>query len=115
MTVIGLPVLGWVPDDGTNTNYTDGRHVHYEYFAELELVNAKDVIKADYIRYDPYTCLYSAEVTIGEWSGTLAVSKYEERLVCHMVKIIFDDGTFEQIMDYNVVGPISVVVSTDGY
>ena len=113
MTVIGLPVLGWIPDDGTNTNYTDGRHVHYEYFDDSNFND--DTIKSDYIRYDPYTCLYSAEVTIGKWSGTLAVSKYEERLVCHMVKIIFDDGAFNQVMDYNVVGPISVVVSTDGY
>ena len=99
MTITSLPVLGWLPNEKTNTNYTDGRHVHYE-----NVITEQDFLEAKSISYDPYTCLYSAEIDIDSWSGTIAVSKCEGNFVCHMVKVIFNKNE-QVIKDYKVVVP----------
>lgn len=104
LTMIGLPVLGWLPNEKTNTNYTDGRHVHYEYVVDE---GNEETIEANRVCYDPYTCLYSADVKMDLWEETIAVSKCEGGFVCHMVKVIFNKN--EQIIkDYKVIVPDNI-------
>ena len=51
---IRIPVLGWRPDDVTNANYVDGRHIHYEMVETF----TPGQLKADYIHYEALSNSY---------------------------------------------------------